>query len=164
VHGIALAPDLNRGFISCERPYLERSLTQNPSPVLASVATGDGPDAICMSRTPQRVFAFNGRGRAPQVSMLRPTRSRQPLRSPANQEFAGADGRGACLCNIEDTVSWNDDARSAVLKIRWPLPKCEDRAAWRWMLRSASSHCANQILAVYKVNGQSVRSVAIGRA
>jgi hypothetical protein len=67
VHGIALAPELNRGFISCGKANVVKVFDIKTRAVLASIGTGDGPDAILYDPSTQRVFAFNGRGKSATV-------------------------------------------------------------------------------------------------
>jgi YVTN family beta-propeller protein len=167
VHGIALAPDLNRGFISCGKANIVKVFDLKNRTVLASVGTGDGPDAILYEPRTKRVFAFNGRGRSATVIDAKTNAVVATIPLAGKPEFARADGRGDVFVNIEDTAELGMiDARSAVLKSRWPLPKCE--APSGLALDSAHhrsfSTCANQMLAVLNVDsGQLVASVPIGK-
>ena len=64
VHGIALAPDLHRGFTSNGRSSTVTTFDTGTLAVVGSVkATGDNPDAIIYDPASHRVFAFNGRGK-----------------------------------------------------------------------------------------------------
>lgn len=167
VHGIALAPELNRGFISCGKSNSVKVFDLKSRAVLASVATGDGPDAILYEPRTQRVFAFNGRGGSATVIDAKTNSVLATIALAGKPEFARADGRGAVFVNIEDTAELGMiDARGAVLKARWPLPKCEEPSG----LALDSEHhrsfstCGNQILAVINLDsGQSVASVPIGK-
>ena len=61
VHGIALAPEFGKGFISNGQ---SNSVTVFDLKTLAKIgepATGTNPDAICYEPKTQRVFTFNGR-------------------------------------------------------------------------------------------------------
>jgi YVTN family beta-propeller protein len=167
VHGIALAPELNRGFISCGKSNTVKVFDLKSRTLLASVATGDGPDAILYERHTERVFAFNGRGRSVTVIDAKTNIVVATIPLGGKPEFARADGRGGVFVNIEDTAELGMiDARSAVLKARWPLPNCAEPSG---LALDAAHHrsfstCANQILAVTNVDsGQSVASVPIGK-
>jgi hypothetical protein len=64
VHGIAVAPELNKGFISNGRAnkvtvFDLKTLKQTGE----SGETGRNPDAICYEPKTKRVFTFNGRGK-----------------------------------------------------------------------------------------------------
>src|SRR5215475_2766901 len=61
VHGIAVAPDLNKGFITngssnSTTVFDLKSLQKTGEP-----ATGTNPDGICYEPTTKRIFTFNGR-------------------------------------------------------------------------------------------------------
>ena len=60
VHGIAIAPDLDRGFVSDGKTSTVTIFDLKTLKTLASVATGKGPDAIIYDPASKRVFAFNG--------------------------------------------------------------------------------------------------------
>jgi hypothetical protein len=167
VHGIALAPELNRGFISCGKANVVKVFDLKTRAVLASIGTGDGPDAILYEPSTQRVFAFNGRGKSATVIDAKNSTVVATIPLAGKPEFARADGRGNVFVNIEDTAELaRIDARSAVLKTRWPLPKCEEPTG---LALDAAHHrsfstCGNQILAVTNLDsGRSVASVPIGK-
>jgi len=167
VHAIALAPQLNRGFITCGRANVVKVFDLKTRAVLASVPTGDGPDAILFEPDTQRVFAFNGRGKSATVIDARSNAVLATIPLAGKPELARADGRGNVFVNIEDTAELVQiDARAASLKARWPLPKCEEPSglALDAAHRRGFSTCGNQILAVTNLDsGQSVASVPIGK-
>jgi DNA-binding beta-propeller fold protein YncE len=167
VHGIALASELNLGFISCGRSNVVKVFDLKTREVLASVPTGDGPDAILYEPRTQRVFAFNGRGKSATVIDARTRTVIATIALAGKPEFAQADGRGNVFVNIEDTAELAQiDAATTSLKARWKLPKCEEPSglAMDATHHRAFSTCDNQILAVTNVDtGQSVASVPIGK-
>src|SRR5262249_28305430 len=62
VHGIALAPDLNRGFTSNGRSSTITIFDLKTGKRMSDVkSTGENPDAILYDPASKRVFAFNGR-------------------------------------------------------------------------------------------------------
>ena len=64
VHGVALAPDLGRGYISAGRANRIVVFDSKSLARLAEIeTTGDNPDAVLYEPTTHRVFSFNGRGR-----------------------------------------------------------------------------------------------------
>src|SRR6185295_4812322 len=64
VHGIALAPDLVRGFISNGRSSTITIFDPKTLATLSEVkSTGENPDAILYDPFSHQVFAFNGRGK-----------------------------------------------------------------------------------------------------
>src|SRR5246500_266570 len=63
VHGIAIAPELGRGFISNGRGNNVTIFDLKTLKATGKAATGENPDAIRYDSTSGRVFAFNGRSR-----------------------------------------------------------------------------------------------------
>src|SRR5271168_2578908 len=61
VHGIALAPDLGRGFVSNGREGTVSVFDLGSLKVLNKIKVGDNPDAILYDPASKRVFTFNGR-------------------------------------------------------------------------------------------------------
>lgn len=167
VHGIALAPELNRGFISAGKGNFVKVFDLKTRAVLATVAAGEGPDAILYDPASQRVFAFNGHGHSATVIDATSYAVVATIPLAGKPEFARADGRGMVYVNIEDTAELVAiDARAAVLKNRWKLPQCEEPSglALDAAHRRSFSTCDNQILAVTDVDsGRSVASVPIGK-
>src|SRR6266849_2657714 len=63
VHGIAIAPDLHRGFVSNGRAGTMTIFDLDKLATIGEVkVTGDNPDAILYDRATKHVFTFNGRG------------------------------------------------------------------------------------------------------
>src|SRR5262245_52846893 len=67
VHGIALAPALNRGFISNGRGNTVTIFDLKTLKATGQVATGENPDSIRYDSVSGRVFAFNGRSKSATV-------------------------------------------------------------------------------------------------
>src|SRR5436190_12123023 len=67
VHGIALAPELNKGFISNGRGNNITIFDMKTLKATGTAAAEMNPDDICYDRGTQRVFAFNGRSRSATV-------------------------------------------------------------------------------------------------
>ena len=104
VHGVALAPELGKGFISDGRAD---SVTVFDLATLATLTTiavpGHNPDAIVYDKASQRVFTFNGRSQ--DISVIDPVKGSVIDTIPVGgkPEFAQADGAGHIFFNIEDT-------------------------------------------------------------
>jgi YVTN family beta-propeller protein len=167
VHGIALAPELNRGFISCGKSNVVKVFDLRTRAVLANVSTGDGPDAILYDPSTRRVFAFNGRGKSATVIDANTNAVVATIPLAGKPEYARADGRGNVFVNIEDSAELAKiDAHGAVLQARWHMPRCEEPTG---LALDAAHHrsfstCGNQIMAVTNLDsGQSVASVPIGK-
>ena len=63
VHGIALAPELSRGFISNGKANTASIFDIKTLKVIGQVKTGENPDAILYDPDSQRVFTFNGKSK-----------------------------------------------------------------------------------------------------
>jgi len=167
VHGIALAPELGRGYISCGKADQVKVFDLKTRAVLTTIPTGTGPDAIAYDAVSGRVFAFNGRGHSVSVIDTRSNTVVATIAVGGKPEFAHADGRGMVYFNIEDKAELGAiDARTATLKAHWPLPHCEEPSglALDALHRRAFSTCDNQTLAVTDIDsGKAVASVSIGK-
>ena len=166
VHGIALAPELNRGYISCGKADLVKVFDLKTRAVLATVATGAGPDAILYEPRTQRVFAFNGHGHSATVIDAKTNAVIATIPLNGKPEFARADGQGRVYVNIEDTAELAVlDADSATLTSRWPLPHCEEPSglAFDAAHRRSFSACADKVLVVLDADsGKALANVPIG--
>jgi YVTN family beta-propeller protein len=166
VHGIALAPELGRGFISAGKADQVKVFDLKTRAVLATVPTGAGPDAILYDPASRRVFAFNGHGQSVTVIDAKSAAVVATLPLGGKPEFARADGRGMVYANIEDTAELVAiDAKAATLKARWPLPQCEEPSglALDAAHRRSFSTCGNQTLAILDIDsGRAVANLPIG--
>src|SRR6202040_1423629 len=63
VHGIALAPELARGFVSSGRANSVTIFDLKTLKTMATVPAGTNPDAILYDGVSKHVFAFNGRSK-----------------------------------------------------------------------------------------------------
>ena len=118
VHGVALAPDMNKGFISNGQSnsvtiFDVKTLAKSGEP-----ATGMNPDSICYEPKTQRVFTFNGRSND---STAINAKTGEPLATfpvGGKPEFCVADGAGKLYVNLEDkgAIVEIDAAKPAVLR------------------------------------------------
>jgi hypothetical protein len=168
VHGIALAPDLGRGFISNGR---DTSVTIFDLSTLATITkikvTGRNPDAIMYEPVTRRVFTFNGGGQNATAIDAGADTVIGTLDLGGKPEFAVADGEGGAFVNIEDKgeiVSL--DALHLTIRDRWPLTGCEEPSA---LAIDREHHrlftgCANErMVVVDDRSGRIVTSAPIGQ-
>jgi YVTN family beta-propeller protein len=167
VHGIALAPDLHRGFTSNGRSSTVTIFDTGTLAVIGTVkATGDNPDAILYEPASRRVFTFNGRGKnATAIDAATGTvAGTVPL--DGKPEFAVADGKGRVFVNIEDknevTVI---DSRSLKVEKSWTMASCEEPSglAIDREHRRLFAVCHNRSMVVLDTEtGRSVATLPIG--
>jgi hypothetical protein len=152
VHGIALAPDLGRGYISAGRA---NSIVVFDLKSLARVkeikTTGENPDAILYDAPTHRVFTFNGRGRNVTAVDARSDTVLGTIALDAKPEFAVSDGNGHIYVNLEDKSSLAviDPERLTVIS-RWPISGCEEPSALALDVagRRLFAGCDNKVMAV----------------
>ena len=118
VHGVALAPALNKGFISNGQ---SQSVTIFDLKTLAKTgepATGMGPDSICYEPKTQRVFTFNGRSNDSTAIDAKTGEALMTFAVGGKPEFCVADGTGKLYVNLEDksSIVEIDAAKPAVLR------------------------------------------------
>jgi len=126
VHGIAVAPDVNRGFTSNGRDATVTIFDRTTLKVLGSAKTGPNPDAIIYDPATKRVFTFNrARTEAEASSTVIDAATGDvagTIMLGGRPEFAVADGRGQVFVNLD---SKNEvaviDSRKLEIKAHWPL-------------------------------------------
>ncbi len=162
VHGIALAPELGRGFTSNGRAGTVTVFDIKTLAVLDTVkVTGENPDAIAYEPTTRRVFTFNGRSSNATAIDAATAKVVGTLPLGGKPEFAVADGKGRMYVNIEDKgalVAF--DARALTVTANWPLAPCEEPSglAIDREHRRLFAGCGNKLMAV--VDGDSGRVLA----
>jgi DNA-binding beta-propeller fold protein YncE len=127
VHGIALAPELKRGFISNGKADTATIFDLNTLKVLGQVKTGTNPDAVLYDPATKRVFTFNGRSKDATAFDAVSAKVLGTIALGGKPEFAVADGKGKVYVNIEDTSEVVEiDSRSLVVMKRSSLKPCEE--------------------------------------
>jgi DNA-binding beta-propeller fold protein YncE len=128
VHGIALATDLGRGYISAGAAGTIVVFDLKTLARLKDIkATGENPDAIVYDAPTRRVFSFNGRGRNATVIDALSNAVIGTITLDAKPEFARSDGRGHLYVNLEDksSIAVIDTHALTVLSV-WPIAGCEE--------------------------------------
>lgn len=166
VHGIALAPDLNKGFISNGRGNNVTIFDLKTLKTTGTVATEMNPDAIRYDEKSGRVFAFNGRSRSATAIDAKTGMAVGTIMLPGKPEFAQADGKGRIYVNIEDTSEIVEiDAAKATVTKKYPLTGCEGPSglAMDTKARRLFSVCGNRVMAVSDPDkGTVIATPAIG--
>lgn len=168
VHGVALAPELGRGFVSCGR---ESSVLvfdlKTLRPLRRDWITGRNPDAILYEPVTKRVFTFNGS--TANLSAI-DAATDSVLGNTAlggKPEFAAADGKGRVFVNIEDTSELVEfDAKTLAVVRRWSLAPAEEPSglAFDRAHRRLFSVCGNGKMAISDADaGKLITTVPIGK-
>ena len=128
MHGIAIAPDLGRGFVSNGREATVSIVDLKTLQIVGTVKTGENPDAILYEPVHKEVYAFNGRGKSATVFDAKTGEVRATIPLPGKPEFAVFDEKaGRIYNNIEDTnqLVAIDSATHAVVAT-WPIAPGEE--------------------------------------
>lgn len=126
VHGIAIAPDLGKGFITNGQ---SGSVTVFDLKTLAKTgepAAGKNPDAICYEPKTKRVFAINHSGTDATSFDAKTMEIVKNIPTGAGGEFCAADGAGKIYVNLETSseILEIDAAKSEVTR-KASLAPCE---------------------------------------
>jgi DNA-binding beta-propeller fold protein YncE len=166
-HGIALAPELGRGYVSAGRAGTVVVFDLKTLARLKEIkTTGDNPDAIVYDSFSHRVLTFNGRGRNATAIDARTDAVVGTLALDAKPEFAVSDGSGRIFVNLEDrnSIAVIDPQRLRVLSV-WPLSGCEEPSGLAIDIagKRLFSGCDNKVmLVVDAASGHVLGSVPIG--
>src|ERR1022692_2315251 len=102
VHGITLAHDLNKGFISSGKDSTVVVFELMNYTTLAKIkVTGANPDAIIYDRVSHRIFAFNGKSMNATVIDANTNKVIGTIGLDGKPEFAAVDEQGKVYVNIE---------------------------------------------------------------
>jgi YVTN family beta-propeller protein len=166
VHGIALAPELTRGFISNGKVDTATIFDLNTLKVLGQVKTGTNPDAILYDPATKRVFTFNGRSNDATVIDATSATVLGTIALGGKPEFAVADDKGKVYVNIEDTSEVVEiDSRELVVIKRSSLKPCEEPTG---MAVDTEHHrvftgCHSKVMAILDTEtGKMIACVPIG--
>lgn len=167
VHGIALAEDLGKGFISAGAANEVVVFDLKTHARTGSVKTsGANPDAILYVPETHEVLTFNGRGRNVTAIDARTLAVRATLDLKAKPEFAVTDGAGHVYVNLEDVHSLaRIDARALELQQTWRLEGCEEPSGLALDVAHDRlfSVCANKVMVVTDARtGRQVAKLPIG--
>ena len=128
VHGIAIAPDLNRGFASIGWENKAGIVDLKTLEMLSKVGTGANPDAMLYEPGRQEVYMFNGRGKSATVIDAKSGKVVATIPLGGKPEFAAADPKaGRVFNNLEDKneVVAIDTKKHEVVN-RWPIAPNEE--------------------------------------
>ncbi len=151
VHGIALAMDLGKGFVSDGRSNDVTIFDTKTLKTLGTVAAGTNPDAIVYDAGTKRVFAMDGHSKDATAIDAVSGKMLSMIPLPGKPEFAVSSGRGGIFVNIEDK---NEIVRIDADKLKvtdtWPLAPCESPSglAMDRVNRRLFAGCDNKMMAV----------------
>jgi YVTN family beta-propeller protein len=166
VHGIALAPEHGRGFVSDGQTSTVTIFDLKTLKTLGEVPTGKKPDAIIYDPATAQVFAFNGGSDSATVISAADGKVTGTINLGGGPEFAVADGKGQVFNNLEDQSQLvKIDSRKRTVEQHWPLAPCEapSSMAMDRPNRRLFIGCRSKIMAVVDADsGKVITTVPIG--
>jgi YVTN family beta-propeller protein len=166
VHGIAIAPDSGRGFVSNGQASTVTIFDLKTLKPIADVPAGRKPDAIIYDPATARVFAFNGQSNSATAIDAATGTVAGTVDLGGGPEFAAADGTGYVFNNLEDQSQvLKINSRTLKVEQRWPTAPCSspssmaiDRANHRLFLG-----CRSKVMAVMNADtGKIITTLPIG--
>jgi YVTN family beta-propeller protein len=128
VHGVALAPELDRGFASSGRANSVTVFALSSLQVLATVPAGRKPDAIVYDAAARRVYVANGESGDITVIDATDNHVAGTIAVGGKLEFEAVDGHGHLYVNVEDQsrLVAIDTTRLAVLARYELAGRCDE--------------------------------------
>ncbi len=166
VHGIALVPELNKGFTSNGR---DNSVTVFDLKTLATtnkIPVGKNPDAIIYDPDSKLVFTCNGTSHDTTAIDPKSETVKGTIALDGRPESAVADEKGRVYINLEDkSMIAAIDSRKLTVEARWSLAPGEEPTglAMDRKHRRLFAGCANKLMVVVNAdNGHIVTTLPIG--
>jgi DNA-binding beta-propeller fold protein YncE len=151
VHGIAIADDMDKGFISDGRDNNVTIFDTKTLKTLGTAPAGKNPDAIIYDPASKRVFAFNGSSKDATAVDARTGTVVGTIALGGKPEFAVADYHGHVFVNIEDTSEIvKFDSNKLAVESRWKISPGEEPSglAIDRKHRRLFSVCSNKLMAI----------------
>jgi len=166
VHGIAIAAELGRGFVSNGQSSTVTIFDLKTLKTIVQVPTGKKPDAIIYDPATSRVFAFNGESNSATVIDAATGKVAGTIDLGGGPEFAVADGSGYVYDNVEDQgLVLKINSRSLRVEQRWPTAPCASPSSMAMdrQNRRLFLGCRSKVMAVMNPDtGQVITTLPIG--
>jgi len=167
VHGIAIAQDQNKAFISVGRNASVKVINLKTLEVITDVkVTGENPDAIMYDQFSRKVVTFNGRTSNATIIDALTNGVVGTIALEGKPEFPVSDGKGKIYVNIEDkSLILVIDITSMKVEKSWPIAPGESASG---LALDNETHrlfavCENKLMVVVDaIDGHVVASLPIG--
>jgi YVTN family beta-propeller protein len=166
MHGIALAPEFNHGFLSDGKGNTVIMFDLKTMQVLSKIDSPKDPDGIIYDDGSKRVFAFNGDSNSATAIDAATGKVAGTVDLGGGPEFAAADGHGYVFNNLEDdSLVLKINSHDLKVEQRWPTAPCSspssmamDRANRRIFIG-----CRSKVMAVLDADsGKVITTLPIG--
>jgi DNA-binding beta-propeller fold protein YncE len=167
VHDIAVAPKLNRAFVSDGRENKASIVDLKTLQTISKVDTGTNPDAILFEPGQNEVYAFNGRSQDATVISASSGKIVTTIPLNGKPEFAKADPQaGRVFDNLEDKSAVAViDTKSHQVVTNWPIAPGEEASGIAIDLKNHRLFlgCGNKLMVMMdSANGKVLASVPVG--
>jgi YVTN family beta-propeller protein len=166
VHGIAVAPELGRGFVSNGQSSTVTIFDLKTLKTISEVPVGKKPDAIIYDPATSRVFAFNGASNSATAIQAADGKVAGTVDLGGGPEFAVSDGTGYVYNNLEDeSLVLKINAKSLKVEQRWPTAPCASPSsiAMDRPNRRLFIGCRSKVMAVMNADtGKIITTLPIG--
>jgi len=167
VHGIALAKDLDKGFISNGRDTSVTIIDLKSLKFIAKVkVTGSNPDAILYDPLSHKVFTFNGRSSNSTVIDAKTNKVIGTIKLTGKPEFPVNNLSGKIYVNIEDKNSISViNVNTLKVEQTWSIAPGESPSGLAIDIKNKRlfSVCENKLMVVVDyITGKVITTVKIG--
>jgi YVTN family beta-propeller protein len=166
VHGIAVADEFGRCFVSNGRASTVSIVDLKTLKLIDTISVGKNPDAILYDAFSHRVFVFNGRSNDATILDAEKGTVVSTLPLGGKPEFSATDGKGRIFVNIEDKSEIVAiDAKEMKILSRWPIKPGEEPSGLALDVEHHRlfSVCNNKLMIVLNSdNGDIIASLSIG--
>lgn len=167
IHGIVLAPEFNRGFVTDGQGAKVWIFNLKTLKVIGSAPADKDADGEVYDPASKRVFTMNGDSKTSTVIDAKSGKVVGHIDLGGSPEFPVADGKGHVYANIESTSEIVQiDSNTMKITNRWPLAPAQSPSglaidAEHGLLFSG---CHNKMMAIVDANtGKVIATPAIGQ-
>ena len=166
VHGIALAPELGRGFTSNGQAGTVTIFDLKTLAVIGEAKAEMNPDAIIYDPASKRAFAMNGRSGSATAIDGASGNVAGNIPISGKLEFAAADGAGHVYVNVENKGEEVElDSKNLTVLAHWPLDPCKEPSGLAIDVKNRRlfAGCGNKMMAVIDADsGKVITTPPIG--
>jgi YVTN family beta-propeller protein len=166
VHGIAIASDLNKGFITSGKDSSVTIFDTKTLQVITKVTVGKGPDAIMFDPFSKKVFVFNAKANSASILNSETNKVENTIALSGNPEFSVSNGKGKVYVNLENASSIAViNSSTFTVENVWPLSPGEEPTG---LALDNENHrlfsvCANKLMVVVDAEtGKVLNTLPIG--
>ncbi|HEV2287582.1 MAG TPA: hypothetical protein VGR81_01370 [Candidatus Acidoferrales bacterium] len=167
IHGVVLAPEFNRGFVTDGRAAKVWIFDLNTLKVIGSAPADPDADGEVYDPASKRVFTMNGDSKSSTVIDAKTGKVVGHIDLGGGPEFPVADGQGHVYANIETTSEIIEiDSHTMKITHRWPLAPGESPSGLAIDVKNRRlfSGCRNKLMMVMDADsGKVVASLPIGQ-